>query len=148
MEVFAFMYYLEPMSVKKLGLVFIFAFALNFVWENLHVHLYTNYQGEKITEWILIRATFWDAVIITALFALSLLFSKKIRPYFVAGGGLFIAILMERWALQTSRWAYKPAMPIVPFLGTGLTPTIQLALLGLLSIFAAERVLASRKAGS
>jgi len=40
---------------------------------------------------------------------------------------------MEWYALTTSRWAYNVLMPIIPLLGTGLTPTIQLGLLGHLS---------------
>jgi hypothetical protein len=137
------------MNLKKLGLIFVFAFGLNMIWENLHVRLYTNYKGGEITEWILTRATFWDAVIITALFAVSLLLSLRLRPYFVIFGGLLVAIFMERWALATERWAYKPSMPIIPFFETGLTPTIQLALLGALSILIVElilRALVSRKA--
>ena len=51
---------------------------------------------------------------------------KKVLKLF----GIVVAVLIELWALQTGRWAYTGAMPLVPFLGAGLTPTIQLGFLG------------------
>ena len=119
--------------MKKFLYIFLFAFGANLVWENLHARLYLGYKGGQITEWILIRATFWDAVIITALCVLALLLPRRFQNWFVVGGGLVVAIVMERFALATGRWAYGPYMPIVPLLHTGLTPTIQLALIGVVA---------------
>ena len=53
--------------------------------------------------------------------------------------GFIVAISIEWYALATDRWAYNVYMPIIPFLSVGLTPTIQLALLGLLSFKIQER---------
>ena len=115
--------------------IFAWAFVLNLIWEHLHARLYVHYKKGPITEWILLRASFWDAVIIAALafFAASLPLhlGRLVMPI----AGLVIAILMEQWALATGRWEYKKSMPIVPLLGTGLTPTIQLALLGVISLW-------------
>jgi hypothetical protein len=120
---------------KRLSFIFLSAFALNLAWENLHAQLYAGYQGGQITAWILVRATFWDAVIVTALCALALLLPRRGRPWFVLGGGLAASIGMEKWALATYRWAYASDMPIVPFVHTGLTPTVQLGLTGIVVFY-------------
>jgi len=51
----------------------------------------------------------------------------------VVGGGLLVALTLEAWALHTGRWAYTNAMPLIPLIGLGLTPTVQLALTGYLT---------------
>lgn len=106
--------------------IFISAFLLNLVWENLHAQLYTHYKGGPITRRILTRATFWDAVIITVTF---MLWNEFYLPRLLLPVALFIfAILMEMWALRTGRWAYKKSMPVIPYIGAGWSPAVQLAL--------------------
>jgi hypothetical protein len=117
---------------KKALLVFAAAFLLNLVWENLHARLYLGYKGDRITEWILVRATFWDAVIVTAIIFAALRLSRRARPWFMAVVGIAVGVGIEKWALSTARWEYGPAMFVLPFLHTGLTPTIQLASTALL----------------
>ncbi|MCK9351913.1 MAG: hypothetical protein WCT49_06695 [Candidatus Paceibacterota bacterium] len=126
--------------MKKILYIFVFSFLLNFVWENLHALLYAGYQGGKITEFILFRASLGDAVMITVL-ALPFLFIAwfQKRSWLMIVIGIVLAILIEWYALGAGRWAYNEYMPIIPFLGTGLTPTIQLGLLGYLSYWAAVR---------
>ena len=120
--------------LRRIGIIFVSAFVLNLVWENLHVFLYDNYKGGAITELILLHATLVDALIIVAL-SLPFIFisSLKKQSWLIVILGTIIAIIIECWALGTARWAYNVYMPIIPFLGTGLTPTIQLGLLGYLS---------------
>lgn len=120
--------------IKKLILIFILAFLLNFIWENLHAFLYDNYIGGQITEFILFRASLADAVIIT-LISLPFLFLPKFEKYntTIIFIGLVIAIFNEIYALSTDRWAYNSLMPIIPFINVGLTPTIQIGLLGYIS---------------
>lgn len=121
--------------MKKLTLIFASAFILNLIWENLHVFLYANYQGGKITEVILLRATLFDAIFITMICLPSLFLPKlEKKNYWIVIIGVVLAILIEWYALSTGRWAYNSLMPVIPFLGVGLTPTIQLGLLGFLSL--------------
>jgi hypothetical protein len=47
--------------------------------------------------------------------------------------GILIAIFNEWYGLNTGRWLYNDLMPIIPIIKTGLTPTIQLGLLGYFS---------------
>jgi hypothetical protein len=89
-----------------------------------------HYKGEVITSLILLRAALFDATFITLV---SIPFLKKQRWVFVVLAILF-AIGLEIFALKTGRWEYKDVMPIIPIIKTGLTPTIQLGLLGYISI--------------
>ncbi|MDO8590101.1 MAG: hypothetical protein Q7R69_02415 [bacterium] len=120
--------------MKKILLILTAAFILNAVWENLHSFLYDNYMGGKITELILLRATLADAVMITII-TLPFMFISSLRKqsWAIMFIGLVVAISIEWYALRTGRWAYNAYMPMIPLLRVGLTPAIQLGLLGLIS---------------
>ena len=115
--------------MKRLLAIFGTALTLNLAWEHLHAPLYAGYQGGAITEFILLRASLGDAVIITggALLFLYVPYFKKHR-WLVWPLGLWVAVAIELFALYTGRWAYGPAMPLV--FGIGLTPLVQLATTG------------------
>ncbi len=115
---------------KKLLLIFIYAFLLNWAWENLHSFLYMQYRGHEITQWVLLRATLFDAVFITALGALfaGVIYLRN-RQWLAAVFGVIAAIGIEIYALYSGRWAYNSYMPIIPLLRVGLTPTVQLGIL-------------------
>ncbi len=127
--------------MKRIFFIFTTSFILNAVWENLHSLLYANYMGRKITELILLKATLADAVIITII-ALPFLFypALKKHSWAIVPLGFIISIVIEYYALSTGRWMYNSLMPIIPLLGVGLTPTIQLGLLGYLSFKSQEYI--------
>ena len=127
--------------MKVLGKIFLVSFFLNFIWENLHVFLYDNYMGEEITELILLRASFVDALIISVI-SLPFLYSGflKSREWIIIPIGFVWAIAMECYALNTGRWAYNDLMPIIPLINVGLTPAIQLGLLGYVSFKLGHRL--------
>ena len=111
------------------------AFILNLIWENLHSLLYSGYQGEEITESILITASLLDALMITIIslpFLYFIVLRNKYWLVFIIG--IIVAIPSEWYFLNTGRWAYNELMPIIPIIKTGLTPTIQLGLLGYITI--------------
>ena len=119
--------------MKKWLIVFSLAFALNFVWENLHSILYLHYKQGLISELILIRASLVDAIIITLLIGVLFFLGLLNRfHWLIIITGVIISISIEVWALTSSRWAYSEAMPIIPFIDVGLTPTIQIAITGYL----------------
>ena len=118
---------------KKLVFIFLLAFVLNLVWENLHAVLYYLPSGGPITQGMLFRATLIDAIFITLLslpFIFLAWFSRRV--WLVIPVGIFVAITIEFRALFSNRWAYTEAMPIIPFLDIGVTPTIQLGSLAYL----------------
>lgn len=121
--------------MKKLLAIFAVSFALNFVWEHAHSVLYLSYQGGPLTEFILLRATLGDAVIITVFGALFIYFPKiGARRWLVWPLGLCVSIFIELLALHSGRWQYNSLMPIIPLLNIGLTPAVQLALTGWASL--------------
>jgi CHASE2 domain-containing sensor protein len=126
---------------RRLTFIFLLALALNFIWENLHSYLYSNYKGAPITEFILFRASLWDAAIIILMsflfFYISFFRKRKGLMILI---GIIIAVLIEWYALSTGRWAYNAYMPIIPLLSVGLTPTIQLGFLWYFSQELQERL--------
>lgn len=130
--------------MKILFLTFVVAFALNLVWEHLHVTLYDCSAGCNVNTLsflplpILVRASLFDAFFITALYIFiatfhrSLIWVRTWNPFdiiLVAGIAMTSAALIERSALATHKWTYSPLMPLVPILTVGLSPFLQLALL-------------------
>lgn len=120
--------------MKRIATIFLSALLLNLLWENLHSFLYISYMGGKITEFILIRASLFDAILIT-LISLPFIYSKllKNKSWLIIIVGIIVAILNEWYGLGTGRWVYSELMTIIPLIDTGLTPTIQLGLLGYIS---------------
>lgn len=116
-------------------IVFVGAFILNFFWEEAHSALYVSYRGEAITSLILFRAALFDATVITLFYFLfSRLPERLQKVWFLLAALTVFAIGLEEWALTTDRWAYTSTMPIIPFLAVGLTPAIQLGVLGYISL--------------
>ncbi len=132
-------------SMRQVLLIFVIAFVLNLLWENAHSYLYVHYRGGAITWLVLLHATLFDAVITTAAaFLFFYVRPFRARAWLVVLALVLFAILLELFALSTGRWAYNELMPKVPFLGVGLTPTVQLAFLWRLSLlFAKSRVASS-----
>ncbi|MDO8430725.1 MAG: hypothetical protein Q7S72_01940, partial [Candidatus Taylorbacteria bacterium] len=122
-------------SMKKIILIFIISFFLNFIWENLHSLLYANYMGRPITEFILLHATLGDVVMIMII-SLPFLFLPFFKKYdwLIIPIGIIISISIEWYALGVGRWSYNEFMPIIPLLGVGLTPVLQLGFLGYVSL--------------
>ncbi len=122
-------------NMKKIVLIFTTAFVLNVLWENAHSVLYAKYMGNTITEFILLRAALFDACVITLL-ALPFFYIQmfKKRPWLILVLGVLIGICNEWYGLNTGRWVYTSTMPIIPILKTGLTPTLQLGILGYISL--------------
>ncbi|MEK7150767.1 MAG: hypothetical protein AAB783_01045 [Patescibacteria group bacterium] len=120
---------------KRLFFIFIIAFFLNFIWEELHSQLYTHYKGESITHLVLVYAALFDAFVIfiaAVLFFYISILRDRISIIFLIL--IIFAIGLEIFALETGRWQYNSFMPIIPALGVGFTPTIQLGLLAYFSI--------------
>ncbi len=116
--------------MTSLFFIFLIAFLLNVVWENMHARLYVHYKKKPITRLILLRAALFDAVFITLVSVLFLFIpSLQQQLWLSVVPGILFAIGLERWALYTRRWAYTEKMPLIPLLNVGITPSLQLGLL-------------------
>lgn len=117
--------------------IFIFGFLLNFVWEIGQVPLFQGMNELTHFEVTLhcTRAALGDAVILLIAFWVIALIAKLrnwiIQPKTiqVAGFiaiGVIITVIVEAIAIDVlNRWQYTAAMPILPLLGTGITPILQ-----------------------
>ena len=61
-------------------------------------------------------------------------FFKK-RLYIALIFGFAFAVCLELFALSTSRWGYTVAMPLIPYLKVGVSPSLQLGVTALLTYF-------------
>jgi len=99
-------------------------------------------MGGKITEFILFRASLVDAVIITII-SLPFIYiaglSLREKGSLIILIGILVSTLIELYAIHTGRWAYNEYMPIIPILGVGLTPAIQLGFIGYFSYIIAMK---------
>jgi hypothetical protein len=129
----------------------LFSFLLNFVWEFLQVPAYDGIP----------HATHWDGVLVclsatvgdvglaltafwmTSLAARSrfwLLDPKLSQISFFVAVGLGLTVVLEYFHTKISgRWQYSEVMPLVPWIGTGILPLLQWALIPLAVIWLARR---------
>lgn len=124
------------------------SFLLHLIWETSHVGLYTGY--EHITRLpITFYATLGDIAYVLFAVLLVSLFKRSFRwldtpvhlDYMVlATIGLLIALFVEYKGLMLGRWVYAEAMPIIPFLGVGISPLVQMTILLPLSVWISARL--------
>jgi hypothetical protein len=133
--------------------IVIFGFFLNLLWEVLHSLLYdwnkeplindifvyipriTGFASALDTLWIF-TFIIWASIFNRSIFWLK---SPQIKDYgvFIAIGILY-AILFEWMAVELNLWSYNELMPQI--FGIGLTPLIQLALTGIVSLYLASKL--------
>ena len=121
------------------------------IWEVLHLPLYTIWREESL--WVngfaVLHCTAGDLLIAGAALALALVVSGTSEwPVHRFGRVVFVATLIgvgytiySEWLNTEIRaaWAYTDAKPVVPGLGTGLTPLGQWMLLPPLGMWIARR---------
>lgn len=153
------------MAVSKKGLldtpelhIAVFAFLLHFVWELLQMPLFAGF-GDVYYYGVVLhctQATLGDVLIsLVAFWSASL--AVKARSWILAGDrkgllvflgmGMLITVIFEALATgPLDRWEYADAMPVLPFLRTGLAPVSQWILLPLVQLwFVRRQLLGGRK---
>lgn len=91
-------------------------------------------MGGRITEFILVRASLFDAILITLILVpFVYLNSFKNKAWLIVIIGIVVAVFNEWYGLGTGRWMYNSLMPVLPIIKVGLTPTFQLGVLGYLT---------------
>lgn len=132
------------------------AFVLNWLWEMAQMPGYAELAGRRWSDTLVpcTVAAAGDVGLTFVVYGVGALAAgrlswgeeKKWNVYAAAAIlGALIAIAIEWRAAQTGRWSYTDDMPIVPGLGVGLWPLLQLAILTPFSIWIA-RWLAGRTA--
>jgi hypothetical protein len=115
-------------------------FVLNEIWEMAQMSAYVETTGHSWTNTLgfCTRAAAGDVGIILGIYAAGALAAGDsgwgLRGYWniyatAAVLGLVYAALVEHAALAAGRWSYTERMPVVPGLGAGLWPLLQMTLL-------------------
>lgn len=109
----------------------------NLVWEFAHMPLYTLWREGSVGEIVFaaVHCTGGDILIALAALTAALVLGAE-RRWPTVGAGRVIALallfglaytLFSEWLNIEVReaWAYSELMPVVPFLGAGLSPVLQ-----------------------
>ena len=116
------------------------SFGLNWVWEMAQMSAFAEMAGRPWQETLLpcTRASLGDVLATFAVYGVGALAAGQPRwgttgrwnVYATAAllGGAW-AVAYEWYSLATRRWTYTDRMPVVPVLGVGLWPLLQLTLL-------------------
>jgi hypothetical protein len=139
----------EQNKRRRTYLTFLLSLATNFVWEMAQMGGFSDLSGSvaEMFTWCGI-ATVCDAVFITVLYLAGAGIARDAnwtsrlswrRLVVVTGVPAIAAVVVERIALQTGLWRYSSSMPVVPWLGVGLWPFLQLPVLTLLIFTAVGR---------
>lgn len=138
------------------------AFVLNWLWEMVQMPAYAELAGRRWSETLVpcTVAAAGDVGLTFVVYGLGALASgrlcwgeeKKWNFYAAAALlGAVIAIAIEWRAAAFGRWSYTEHMPVVPGLGVGLWPLLQLTVLTPLAMWIAlrlrERAAPSRQRG-
>lgn len=116
------------------------------LWEFAHLPLYTIWWTEPLDASIYAAAhcTLGDAAIAFSTMLVGLAaaraFASSAFPTAVAAltlaAGMFVTILIEFVSTEwLSRWAYSELMPVVPVLGTGVSPIAQWLVVPAVSLY-------------
>jgi hypothetical protein len=117
--------------------LFAVAVAVNFVWEMAQSVLFAPMGGWMQATWRCVAASLGDGVMVLIIAATGWLWFRRadwmVRPgiagyALMATAGIAIAVLVERHALATGRWAYTGRMPLLPVVRVGLVPVLQMAI--------------------
>lgn len=134
------------MVLPKFNLyLMLIAFLLNWLWEILQMPLF---GVKEETTWakglfFCTLATLIDVLTTWAVFVAARFLAKNLDWKFYAGAALLGAICgvaFERFAFAFGLWRYGALMPVVPFIETGLSPFLQLAISIPFSIWLAQRL--------
>lgn len=114
--------------------LFFIAFFLNLLYELLHSLLYKTCLEARLPKYIylILKGAIFDGFFIMVIFLASSFFGNYFF-YVFSALGLFFAYFWEIYSVKKGKWVYTSKMPKI--FGAGLTPTIQLFLTGLLSIY-------------
>lgn len=125
---------------------FIFAYLSNFFWETWHaVYLYESHGNISTKSYIgmIGYVSLVDAFLLLGIFAIGAMIWKNFSWYtpmsqqkraYVVLLAMTIAIAIEiKGVYIFNQWSYSEAMPVL--FGIGISPLLQLAMTGLLSVW-------------
>ena len=126
--------------MRLLSATVLASFVLNEPWEMAQMSAFVETAGRSWTRALALctRAAVGDVAITLAIYAVGALAAGdpgwvlrgRWNVYAVAAVlGMAGAALVEHAALAAGRWSYTERMPVVPVLGAGMWPLLQMTLL-------------------
>jgi hypothetical protein len=119
--------------------LFVVAVLFNYPWELVQAPLYVGMDSFSATGWHCFKASLGDGLLVLLIFAAGWAVRQRsdwfvhpgVRGYVVMlATGLIIGISVEWVAVHVmGRWVYTAQMPLVPGLGIGIVPLLQMLVL-------------------
>ncbi|OIO55174.1 hypothetical protein AUJ46_01855 [Candidatus Peregrinibacteria bacterium CG1_02_54_53] len=123
------------------------SFTLHLFWENFQAPLYQGFTSFRQHFWICLKATGGDLLFMLVIYtSLALIHRDPLwisnRPTYAHPAtwiimpliGALLAIAFELWAVYVAnRWQYA-AMPLIPVVGVGLLPVLQMIIIPLAAV--------------
>ena len=124
---------------RTLATLFVVAVLFNYPWELAQAPLYGGMNSFSTTWWHCFIASLGDGLLVLTIFTAGWAVLQR-RDWFVQPGmrgyflmlvvGLVIGVSVEWAAVHVlGRWAYTAQMPLVPGLGVGSVPVLQMLVL-------------------
>jgi hypothetical protein len=119
--------------------LFAIAVLLNYPWERAQAALYIALDGSTIPPWLCFAASLVDGLFLVAIYAVGWTILGRsdwflhpgVLGYMVMlAAGLTIGVSVEWSTIYLApQWAYTERMPLMPGLGVGLAPIVQMLVL-------------------
>ena len=142
----------NPTSKSLIIWISLIAFVLNFIWENLHAGLYAEYDYFMKSIYFL-GCTLGDVALTFIIYGLVAVVLKdrywirnfNFRSFVIVliMAGL-VAFVAEWVAVELNFWSYNDKMPIIPFLGIGLSPFLAILINPTLSFILTHKIISTR----
>jgi hypothetical protein len=134
--------------IRRILLISGISYGLHQLWESSHIAFYGGYEhltGLPITFYATVGdvAYTFAAYFFVALLKRDINWLSKLTGLDVAAVafiGFAISLFVEYKALAFERWFYLDSMPIIPFLGVGVSPVLQMTILLPLTFYLARRL--------
>ena len=129
----------------------VISFALNWIWEIAQMSAYRTAEkswGETL--FFCTLATVIDVLAVLAIHGAAVFFiNRRDWKFYLTDAllGAVCAVLFEKIAFAFGWWRYDEGMIVVPILGTGLLPFVQLTTLAPVSIWLAAKA-SGRRVGA
>lgn len=126
------------------GVLFFIAFGLNWIWEMVQMFAYAQKTAGSFAETFIFctLASVIDAAVTLVICALlKVLMKRRGANFYLSAAvlGALCAVGFEWFALHFRLWSYGERMIVLPILGVGLLPFVQLTLLVPLAIWLTKK---------